>query len=123
MQPEIPTNDGWNEVVHDPQPHFNGWPTVSLPLPPPPPKQPLQPAISMASHALSHQQPKNHKALAQELEPSKGKQPACSLSSGSSKNSSHSVTSHSIPQKLEARNITFGDMHPEASTNESKKDC
>jgi hypothetical protein len=74
----------------------------------------------MASHALSSQQPQNHKALAQEPEPSKEKQHACSPSSSSLKYSSHSITSHSIPQKLEAGNITFNDMHPEASTNENK---
>jgi hypothetical protein len=34
--------------------------------------------------------------------------------------SSHSITSHYIPQKHEPRNITFGDMHPEASSNEDK---
>jgi hypothetical protein len=118
LQPEIPVNDGWNEIIHDPQPHHHGWPTVSFPLPPPPPKKPLQPVVSMASHALSSQQPNKNKALAHEPEPSKGKQLAMSPSSDSS---SHSVTSHSIPQKHEPRNITFGDMHPEASSNEDKK--
>jgi hypothetical protein len=50
-----PVNDGWNEVVHDPQTHHHGWPIVSLPLPPPPPKKPLYPFFSMDSHALSAQ--------------------------------------------------------------------
>jgi hypothetical protein len=63
-------------------------------------RQPLQPVVSMASHAILSQQPNKTKSLAQEPEPSKGKQLACSPSSGSSKNSSHSVTSHSIPQNL-----------------------
>jgi len=97
MQPEILVNDGWNEVVHDTQPHHHGWPTVCLPLPPPSPRQPLHPVISMASHALSVQQPKKHKTLGQEPKPSKGKQSSCSPSSGSLDNSSHFDTSHSIP--------------------------
>jgi hypothetical protein len=37
LPPEIPANDGWNDVVNPPQ-KAHGWPTVSLPLPPPPPK-------------------------------------------------------------------------------------
>ena len=53
MQLAIPVNDVWNEVFHDPQPHHNGWPAIYLPLPPPPPKKLLQPAISMESHTLS----------------------------------------------------------------------
>jgi hypothetical protein len=34
MQPEVPANDGWQEIVHHPVSHHLGWPTVSLPLPP-----------------------------------------------------------------------------------------
>jgi len=37
LQPEVPINDGWKEIVHQPVVHCNGWPTISLPLPPPPP--------------------------------------------------------------------------------------
>jgi hypothetical protein len=41
MQPELPTNDGWQEIVHQPTAHHHGWPTMSLPLLPPPlPKNP-----------------------------------------------------------------------------------
>jgi len=71
----------------------------------------------MDSHALSAQQPNKNKVLAQENEPSKGKQLAMSPSSNSSKDSSYSLTSDSIPLKLEPKNITFGDMHLEASAN------
>jgi hypothetical protein len=35
MQPEVPANDGWQEIVHHPISHHRGSPTVSLPLPPP----------------------------------------------------------------------------------------
>ena len=44
-----------------------------------------------------------------------------SPNSNSSKDTSHFVTSHSIPLKIEPKNITFGYMHPEASTNEGNK--
>jgi len=35
LQPEVPANDGWKEIVHQPISHHCGWPTVSFPLPPP----------------------------------------------------------------------------------------
>jgi hypothetical protein len=122
MQPEPSANDGWNEVVHNPLPYFNGRPTVSLPLPPPPPlKNPFQPVISMASRALSPQQPKNHKALSQEPKPNKGKWPAVSISSDSSNDSSYTIKSSPIKPENEPRKISLGDMHPEISTNEDIK--
>jgi hypothetical protein len=41
MQPEPPVNDGWQEIVHQYVAHHQVWPTMSLPLPPPPmPKNP-----------------------------------------------------------------------------------
>jgi hypothetical protein len=77
LPPEIPTNDGWNEIVNPPQHQAQGWPTTSLPLPPPPPKRSTLHITSEASHAHSTQHPlKKLKSLAQEPEPSKGKQPA-----------------------------------------------
>jgi hypothetical protein len=39
MQPKPPSHDGWKEIFHQPISHHHNWPTVSLPLlPPPPPK-------------------------------------------------------------------------------------
>jgi hypothetical protein len=35
MQPEVPANDDWQEIVHHPVSHHRGWPTMSFPLPPP----------------------------------------------------------------------------------------
>jgi hypothetical protein len=35
LYPKVPTNDGWQEIVHQYVSHHRGWPTVSLPLPPP----------------------------------------------------------------------------------------
>jgi hypothetical protein len=37
IQPEPPTNDGWQEIFNQPTSHHHGWPIVSLALPPPPP--------------------------------------------------------------------------------------
>jgi hypothetical protein len=80
LQPDIPVNDGWNEIIHDTQPHHHGWSTVFFPLPPPPPKKPLQSLVSMDSHVLSSQQPNKNNFLSLESEPSKGKQLAMSPS-------------------------------------------
>jgi hypothetical protein len=35
LQPEVPRNDGWKEIVNLTVSHHRGWPTMSFPLPPP----------------------------------------------------------------------------------------
>jgi hypothetical protein len=35
LQPEVPANDGWKEIVNQPISHHRGWPTMSVSLPPP----------------------------------------------------------------------------------------
>jgi hypothetical protein len=35
LQPEVPTNDGWKEIVNLTISHHRGWPNMSFPLPPP----------------------------------------------------------------------------------------
>ena len=35
LQPEVPKNDGWHEIVHPLVSHHHGWPNLSLPPPPP----------------------------------------------------------------------------------------
>jgi len=55
LQPEILVNNGWNDVVNPPQGQAHGWPTISLPLPPLPPKHPAQNIGSITSHAHSTQ--------------------------------------------------------------------
>jgi hypothetical protein len=35
LQPEVPANDGWQEIVNPTVSHHRGWPNMSLPLPPP----------------------------------------------------------------------------------------
>jgi hypothetical protein len=71
----------------------------------------------MASHVVVAKNLNKNKALAQELEPRKGKQVSMSQSFDSY---SHSVTLHSIPPKHELNNITFSDMHHEASLTKDK---
>jgi hypothetical protein len=55
MQPEVPENDGWQEIVHPTVSHHRGWPNLSLPPPPPPvnPNAQISPAHSpvQSSHA------------------------------------------------------------------------
>lgn len=73
LPPEAPVNDSWNDVVHPPQTHFDGWPTVSFPLPPPL-KQPAEHIASVTSHAHSTQPLKRLESISQDPEPSKEKQ-------------------------------------------------
>jgi hypothetical protein len=35
LQPEVPTNDSWKEIVNHLVSQHHGWPTMSFPLPPP----------------------------------------------------------------------------------------
>jgi hypothetical protein len=35
LQPEVPANDGWQEIVNPTVSHHRGWPNLSLPPPPP----------------------------------------------------------------------------------------
>jgi hypothetical protein len=35
LQPEVPTNDGWQEIFHQSISHHCGWPSMQLSLPPP----------------------------------------------------------------------------------------
>jgi hypothetical protein len=35
LQPEVPENDGWQEIVHPAISQHHGWPNLSLPAPPP----------------------------------------------------------------------------------------
>jgi hypothetical protein len=35
LQPELPKNDGWQEIFHPAVSQHHGWPNLSLPAPPP----------------------------------------------------------------------------------------
>jgi len=87
-----------------------------FPLTPPPLKKPTQHIGSMTSHDHSNKPLKRLESIAQELEPSKGKQLANSAKSDQSDPSSHLVTSHSQHPKHEDKHIPFGDMHLETSS-------
>jgi len=120
LQQQIPVNNGQNDVVNPPQIHVNGCSTMSFPLPPPPAKWLAQRIALEVSHAHSTQPLKRPKSLAQEIEPSKGKQLANSAKSDQSEASSHSITSHSHHPWHEDGYTPFEDMHPEASTVKGK---
>jgi hypothetical protein len=47
MQPKVPANVDWQEIVHQHVSHHRGWPIVSLPLPPP-----INPNVQIA-HVVS----------------------------------------------------------------------
>jgi hypothetical protein len=49
MQPGPPTNDGWKEIAHQHVVHHHGWPTTSLPLSPPPPRNQFSQVDPVAS--------------------------------------------------------------------------
>jgi hypothetical protein len=54
LQPEVPKNYGWKEIVNQPVSHHHGWHTMSFPLPPPiNPNVQISCAISLvhSSHA------------------------------------------------------------------------
>jgi hypothetical protein len=93
MQPEPPANDGWQEIIHQPVAHHNGWPTISFPFPPPPPPfNPNSQDDRIASPTQSSHASKRLKTTMPEPEIDKGKKVA--NSPNSSENSSESVSSH-----------------------------
>jgi hypothetical protein len=86
-------NDGWKDIVNQPAVHHHGWPTVSLPLPPPPPhNQHAQQIDHIASPAQSSHASKKLKTTIPEPLSSKGKKVL--IHAKSSSDSSQSVTSH-----------------------------
>jgi hypothetical protein len=81
----------------------------------------MQQIASIASQVHSTRIPKKFKALTLELEPSKEKRPAISISSNSLDASSYTIKSLPLKPGDEVRKNTFSDMHPEVSTNEDRK--
>jgi hypothetical protein len=53
LQPEVPKNDGWREIVHPTISQHRGWPNLSLPAPPPN-NQNVQAAPDHSSVKSSH---------------------------------------------------------------------
>jgi hypothetical protein len=64
VQAQPPVNDGWKNAPVNPPSGIGHWPTMSLPLPPPPPLLPVHQLLQVASHVHSPQLPKKYKALA-----------------------------------------------------------
>jgi hypothetical protein len=90
LQPEVPANDGWQEIVHQPVSHHRGWPTMSLPLPPP-----VNPNVQI-SHVVSPVQSSHaSKRLKTDIpQPVQDKGKAVASPSSPSTDSSKSVSSH-----------------------------
>jgi hypothetical protein len=112
LQPEVPINDGWQDIVHSPVVHHDGWPTVSFPFPPPPPlNQHAQQIDHVASPVQSSHASKRLKTTIHEPMSSKGKKVV--THSKSSNDSSQSVTSHA--QQINEPSPTLSEVHPQAS--------
>ena len=93
LQPEVPINDGWKDIVHHHVDHHNGWPAVSLPFPPPPPlNQHAQQISHIASHVKSSHASKGLKIAI--LEPKSIKDKKMVTHFKSSDDPSQSITSH-----------------------------
>jgi hypothetical protein len=88
LQPEVPENDGWQEIVHPTVSQHRGWPNLSLPAPPPvnqivqvaPVHSPVQ-----SSHARkrlkteAHHAPDKGKVVASPSSPSNDSAKSCVL--------------------------------------------
>jgi hypothetical protein len=66
LQPEVPENDGWQEIVHPAVSQHRGW--TNLSLPPPPPVNPIVQAAPnhspvKSSHASKRLKTESHHAL------------------------------------------------------------
>jgi len=93
MHPEPPANYGWQEIVHQYVAHHHGWPTVSFPLPPPPPS--INPNVQVdhvASLVQSSHARKSLKTDVPKPDLDKGKRVANPYKSY--EDSSQSVSSH-----------------------------
>jgi hypothetical protein len=49
LQPKVPENDGWQEIVHPSVSQHRGWPNLSLPAP-----LPINPIVQATPHSLMH---------------------------------------------------------------------
>jgi hypothetical protein len=112
MQPELPANDGWQEIVHQPVAHHHGWPTISFPFPPPPsPFNPNSQADRVALLVQSSHASKRLKTTIPEPELDKGK--GVANPSKSSKDSSESMSSHL--HLKDSFSHVISEIHPQGS--------
>jgi hypothetical protein len=115
------TNDGWKNLHANPPSSVVHWPTMSFPLPPPPPLQVAQPVSYATSYAHSVRLPKNYKYLSIEPHPDKGNHPTIFASYYSSKTSAYTVKTLPVNLEDNIRKNTFDYMHLEVSKVEEKK--
>jgi hypothetical protein len=90
LQPEVPANDSWKEIVNQSISHHRGWPTMSLPLPPP-----INPNVQIACVVLPVQSSHASKRLKTDIpQPMQDKGKSTTSPSSPSTDSSKYVSSH-----------------------------
>jgi hypothetical protein len=90
LQPEVPANDGWQEIVNQPVSHHRGWPTMSFPFPPP-----VNPNVQVSCVVYPVQSSHASKRLKTDIpEPVQNKGKAVASPSSPSNDSSKFVSSH-----------------------------
>jgi len=125
MQPKLPTNDGWKEIVHQPIVHHHGFPIASLSLPPPPLPKNKNPKVDHGvSPVNSPHASKRLKIDVPKPEQDKGK--GVATTSKSSKDSFESVSSLLHLKDYFSHVISAvqpqGSNQPKAATKISKED-
>jgi hypothetical protein len=88
LQPEVPENDGWQEIVHPTISQHRGWPNLSLPAPPP-----VNPIAQAAPDHLPVQSSHASKRLKTEAHHALDKGKATAAPSSPSNGSDKSVSS------------------------------
>jgi hypothetical protein len=121
LQPEVPENDGWQEIVHPTVSQHRGWPNLSLPAPPPinpifqaaPVHSPVQ-----SSHARKRLKTEAHHAL------DKGKSTAApsSPSNGSDKSMSSRMHLRDDCSHVINEIRPKGSVQPKENSGKSKGD-
>ena len=97
LQPEVPENDGWQEIVHPTISQHRGWPNLSVPAP-----LPINPIVQAApSHSLVHSS-HSSKRLKTEAHHALDKGKAIAAPSSPSNGSDKSVSS-----QMHLRNYCF----------------
>jgi hypothetical protein len=90
LQPKVPANDGWKEIVHQPVSHHRGWPTMSFHLPPP-----INPNVQISLVVSPVQSSHASKRLKTDVpQPVQDKGKEVASPSSPSTDSSKSVSSH-----------------------------
>jgi hypothetical protein len=120
LQPEVPENDGWQEIFHLTVSQHHGWLNLSLPTPPPinPIVQAAPHSLVQSSHASKRLKTKAHHAL------DKGKDIVApsSPSNGSDKSMSSRMHLRNEFSHVISEIRTKGSTQPKANSRKLKGD-